>query len=215
MYPSVRQRFIAFNQQFEGRMPVMYLDTHKPPLVTTGVGNLIDPVAEALQLPFEWKHVIPRRLATPQEIEEEWNHVKSLTNLSQSPASIWGTVTRLFLNDAAMDNLIYQRLDANEAILKKRWAAQSNYATWPADAQLGLHSMAWAMGPGFNFPQFAQCCANGDFAGAAAQCHMADTNNPGLVPRNRANYRLFMNAAQVMTRAGTLSPAMLYYPQIL
>ena len=215
MYPSVRQQFIAFSKQFEGRMATMYLDTHAPPLVTVGVGNLIDPLSEALKLPFKWKDSPMERCATPQEIETEWNYIKSRVELSQRSASIWNTVTNLFLDDDGIDALVYQRLDANELILKRR-AAFQNFEEWPGDAQLALHSMSWAMGPAFKFPLFEQACAKGDFSSAAAQCHMADSNNPGLVPRNRANFRLFMNAAQVVRNSGGgLKPSTLYYPQVL
>lgn len=55
MHASVKSYFIAFSKQFEGRIHCMYLDTHDPPLVTVGVGNLIDPVSEAAKLPFRWK----------------------------------------------------------------------------------------------------------------------------------------------------------------
>lgn len=212
MHPSVRQQFIAFSKPFEGRMPTMYLDTHAPPLVTIGVGNLIDPLESALALPFLWKGTHPPRRATPQEITAEWTHVKCLVALSHSSSSIWNTVTQLFLDDAAIDNLIYRRLDANDAILKRRLQF-ANYESWPADAQLGVHSMAWAMGPAFKFPKFELAMMRRDFTAAAAQCHMSDTDNPGLTPRNRANYCLFMNAAQV--DAGKLTPGVVYYPKAL
>ena len=212
MHQSVRQFFIAFSKQFEGRMPVMYLDTHVPPLVTIGVGNLIDPVSEALGLPFLWKGTTPPRAANADEITSEWNHVKSQANLAHSASSVWNSVTHLFLGDAAIDNLIYQRLDANEAILKRRLPF-TNYEMWPADAQLALHSMTWAMGPGFKFPQFELAIMRRDFAAAAAQSHIEDSTNPGLTPRNRANHRLFANAAKV--DASQLNPETLYYPQAL
>ena len=212
MYPSVRQRFIAFSKQFEGRMPIMYLDTHAPPLVTVGVGNLIDPMDAAMKLPFQWKGQNPPKYATVHEIESEWSHIKSLVHLSQSGVSVWNGVTSLFLDDKGIDALVYQKLDANEVMLKKR-TAFAGYEAWPADAQLSLHSMTWAMGPGFQFPLFEQACLKNDFAGAAAQCHMSDATNPGLTPRNRANYQLFMNAAQVVK--GALTPSTLHYPQVL
>ncbi|HEY3739064.1 MAG TPA: hypothetical protein VGL53_04425 [Bryobacteraceae bacterium] len=196
-------------------MPVMYLDTHTPPLVTVGVGNLIDPIEAALELPFQWKNATPPRPATPSEIAAEWTHIKSLSSLSNHASSIWNTVTQLFLDDQAIDNLIYSRLDEDEAILLKRWPYMT-FATWPADAQLGVFSMGWAMGPSFQFPLFEQACIKQDFSTAATQSHMADAHNPGLTPRNKANYQLFMNAAQVLKNtSGNLSPETLYYPRIL
>jgi GH24 family phage-related lysozyme (muramidase) len=212
MHTAVRQQFIAFSKQFEGRMATMYLDTHAPPLVTVGVGNLIDPVAEAVKLPFCWKGPNQPHYATALEIEAEWNHVKGRVDLAHSPASIWNSVTSLFLDDEGIDALVLRRLDANDLILEKRFGHQS----WPADGQLGLHSMAWAMGAGFAFPLFEQSCRKGDFVSAAAQCRMADAGNAGLTPRNRANYRLFMNAAQVVKNTGgVLRPEVLYYPRAL
>ena len=210
MYASVRQAFSAFSKQFEGRMSVMYLDTHTPPLVTIGVGNLIDPLPEALKLPFQWKQ--SAKAATPQEITAEWTRIKSLTQLAQNSASIWNTVTRLCLSEDAIDALIHQRLSANEALLKRRLPFV-NYEVWPADAQLALHSMAWAMGPGFKFPLFELSMMRRDFAAAAQHCKMNDANNAGLTPRNKVNRQLFLNASQVDAQA--LIPASLYYPKAL
>ena len=45
MRPSVFAAFPGFITRFEGRLPFMYLDTKG--LVTTGVGNLIDPLVPA------------------------------------------------------------------------------------------------------------------------------------------------------------------------
>lgn len=210
MYPSVRSAFQTFSQRFEGVMATMYLDTHAPPLVTTGVGNLIDPVAEALALPFLWKKT--DRAATPDEITAEWTHVKGLTSLAHCNSSVWDKVTNLYLPAAAIGLLVLGRLDQNEKMLNRRWpfAALTN---WPADAQLGLFSMAWAMGPGFHFPLFEEAVRRRDFASAALQCGMNAAGNPGLVPRNVANTTLFRNAAQVERRG--LNPSTLVYPQSL
>jgi hypothetical protein len=69
---------------------------------------------------------------------------------------------------------------------------------WPADVQLGIHSMAWAMGAGFmrKFPKFTDACKACDWKRAAVECRMNTVNNPGLVPRNVANKKLFLTAAQ-------------------
>jgi hypothetical protein len=41
---------------------------------------------------------------------------------------------------------------------------------FPADAQLGLLSMSWGMGPMFNFPKFQAYVAAGDWSSAATEC---------------------------------------------
>ena len=46
MNDSVLTTFPSFTQQFEGRIPFMYVDVKR--LVTTAVGNLIDPLSTAL-----------------------------------------------------------------------------------------------------------------------------------------------------------------------
>jgi hypothetical protein len=79
--------------------------------------------------------------------------------------------------------------------------------------------MAWAMGPGFNFPMFQAACGKKDDAGnpapdfraAADQCHMDETGNPGLAPRNVANKQLFLNAADAID--GLLDPNDVHLPQ--
>jgi hypothetical protein len=214
MYSSVRANFIAFNSRFEGRMHCMYLDTHDPPLVTTGVGNLIDPVTIAVKLPFAWKNRPGRPPATPIEIANEWNRVKSRIPYIHVHSSIWDMITDLSLDDAAIDVLVLDKAGQNEAILKKR-PAYAQFDTWPADAQLALHSMAWAMGPGFHFPALAESCQKRDFASAARQCKMDDRNNPGLTPRNAANVQLFTNASKVQSPGSGLAPDRLYFPGVL
>jgi hypothetical protein len=99
------------------------------------------------------------------------------------------------------------KLAANETYLRQRYPA---YDDWPADAQLGLLSMSWAMGPGFKFPAFDAAVTDLDFARAATVCSINSTNNPGVVPRNAANKQLFGNAAAV--GAWALDPDVLWYP---
>ena len=195
-------------------MHCMYLDTHSPPLVTTGVGNLIDPVSEAVKLPFFWKNRPGHPTATQIEIANEWNRVKSKTAYSHFHSSIWDVLTELGLDDAAIDSLVLDKAMQNEAILKKR-VAFAQFDTWPADAQLGLLSMAWAMGPSFNFSFFAESCRKRDFASAAGQSHIDDRTNPGLTPRNAANVRLFANAAKVQAPNSGLPLNRLYFPEAL
>jgi GH24 family phage-related lysozyme (muramidase) len=207
MKQSVSDVFPGFSTRFEGRLSFMYLD--KKALVTTGIGNLIDPFSLARGLPWRPK-AEPDRDATPEEIETEWNFVKSDPDgRSQRGGGSFGSITTLELTDQAVDDLVRQKLNQMESFLVGR-SEFANFADWPADAQLGLLSMAWAMGPAFKFPNFQAACASQDFRTAADECHMDDSANPGLRPRNVANKQLFLNAAEALD--GNLDPEEVHMP---
>lgn len=204
MHPSVQKAFEGFSTKFEGFLPYMYLDIKG--LVTTGMGNLIDPIGAALGLP--WKRP-DGSLASQDEIRAAWNAVKARTDLAPKYGQAFAGVTTLRLDKDGIEQLIARKLKENEDYLRKKYPG---YEKWPADAQLGLHSMAWAMGPGFKFPAFDAAVNREppDFHAAAAASHINDAGNPGLTPRNKANFDLFTNAARVLETGA--DPSALYWP---
>jgi hypothetical protein len=156
--------------------------------------------------------------ATAEQISKEWRNLKNDPSLAARGYQACETLTQLELSDAAIDSLLLERLTSNENLLKRHpWFA--DFENWPADAQLGLLSMAWAMGAAGpeNFPVFRAACRRLDFKTAAAECKMDETGNPGLIPRNRANAMLFSNAAIVLERGpgDGFDSANLYYPGAL
>lgn len=201
MHPSVRARFRSFNEPLEGVVKYMYLDVKG--LVTIGVGNLIDPIGAALALPFRYKTKSGApgggQLASKADIEVEWKLIKGKRELARLGHRACAPLTKLELDDGAINHIILTRLSQNEGFLKRQKAFQ-RFDQWPADAQLGLLSMAWAMGPGFStgWPKFSAACEKMDFDAAAANCKMSEAGNPGVAPRNRANAHLFRNAAAVL-----------------
>ncbi len=200
MYDSVRSTFPRFTTQFEGRVSFMYLDVKG--LVTIGVGNLIDPQSAALGLPFV--HKAGGATASRAEIAAEWSSIKANVSLATKGYRACEPLTTLALTDDAIDNLVVQRLVQNEGLLRE---AFSGWDSWPADAQLGVLSMAWAMGAGFpnSWPKFSGACKAGDFAAAALNCRMIEAGNPGVRPRNDADVKLFQNAATVVAGGLDLS----------
>lgn len=181
----------------------MYLDVKG--LVTSGIGNLLDPVALALSLP--WKHT-DGTPATQEEIYAEWGYVKSRKDMAKMGGGAFAKITKLRLSDADIATLVINKAREMEAYLQAHYPT---YNQWPADAQLGLLSMAWAMGPAFHFPRF-QAAVNRavpDFNAASQQCLIYDPGNP-IGGRNGANQLLFKNAATVL--AHNLDPNTLYYP---
>lgn len=220
MFPSVQTAFRAFSTQFEDCIPYMYLDVLG--LVTVGVGNLVDPVTLAQALPFRFRNkagiATPGSAATPAQIAVEWQTLKGNPALGKQGHLACEPICQLELSDDSIGSLVISRLTSNENYLKRQ-APFQNFDTWPADAQLGLLSMAWAMGPAGpeGFPRFSAACQISDFKSAAAQCKMNEAGNPGLIPRNRANLTLFSNAAIVTAgeAQGRFERANLYYPRTL
>lgn len=207
MHTSVKEAFYGFTEKFEGAIPWMYLDIKG--LVTVAVGNLVDPISLVVNLPFiKMNTLLP---ATKDEIIAEWHLIKSNTQLAKKGHKAAEKLAKLRMTTEGMSNLVNFRLSQNEAYLRKRFPKLDE---WPADAQLALFSMAWAMGPAFKFTTLEKALNAGKFdvydANGRHLCWMNDTNNPGLRPRNIANVKLFENAAKVMKN--NLDISVLHYP---
>ncbi len=114
-----------------------------------------------------------------------------------------------FSDDAPGD--LAQRLLRDEGVLRKRYSA---FDAWPADGQVGLHTMAIVLGPGFALAGFRRAvdAAVPDFDQAAEHCAIPDGGMTVAV-LNARNERLFRNAAVVLRR--NLDPELLYFPQDL
>jgi GH24 family phage-related lysozyme (muramidase) len=205
VYSSVRTAFAPFTKTFEGRVPWMYLDAKA--LVTVAVGNVVDPVDAAISLPFVRK--TDQRAATRDEIRAEWQLLKDKSELAQKGYRACEAITSLRLTEATMDDLVHQKLDADESVLK---TAFPDWDSWPADAQLGVLSMAWALGAGFpvHWPKFASAAKAQDWFAAAAGCKIREVGHRGVKLRNVAHVVLFNNAAAVKGKALDLST--LHYP---
>jgi GH24 family phage-related lysozyme (muramidase) len=186
----------------------MYLDIKG--LVSVGIGNLIDPVELALALPFVHKE--GGSPATPDEIQAEWESLKADKDaLAKAGWKACTPRTHLQLSEQEIDTLVLTKAAQFESTLRSVTPEFASFDGWPADAQLGVMSMAWAMGPSFGkgWPKFRGAVAAGDWDGAAAECRMSDVGNPGLVPRNDANQQLFRNAATAVAQG--LDIAILQY----
>jgi hypothetical protein len=180
--------------------------------VTTGTGNLIDPVGAALVLP--WKRQ-DGSLANQQEVIDAWSTVKNAYPGIQSTAS--QSLTSLRLDQAALDNLLFRTLANFNDYLKSK---VPGYTSHPADAQLAHNSLAWAYGPGVYgvLGQYGQrmldAFANNDFATAADLLGPATAHeqsiNPGIVPRIAATKQLFLNADAAVKKKANFDS--LYFP---
>lgn len=216
------EMWLGLNEDKEGRTPFMYEDTKG--YMTTGVGNIL-PLQLALTLAWRVGSQTGR-LATKAEIEAEYWRMKALP-LEKAGGFAYRKHAQLFLDEASLDRLVENKLKgvSNQLRLRIRDLDQ-----WPLDAEVGLTSMAWAMGDGRifdgTFPKFVAHIRRRNFAeytlrngkseltgGAAKECKMVDADNPGVKPRNVMNRILFQNAAEVIRRGLDINK--LYYPQDL
>ena len=208
MRQSADDAFRKFTGDIEGSdVPFMYLDVKN--FCTTGNGNLIEPMSVAIGL--RWIHKDTCIVATADEIASAWRTVKSRTDLSQHGGMAYRDVTDLILDQQALDLLFVSRVNANEGLLRQRFPY---FGKIPADGQMALHSMSWAMGPAFNFPRFSAAINEFDFDTAAAECRIDDTFAPrpnAVTRRNDANRLMFDNCTTVMSLG--LDPDELWWPR--
>ncbi len=188
MRSTVSAIFPAFSKKFEGRISWPYLD--RKGLVTVGVGNLIDPLNFAFGL--GWIDNNTGQSATVEKIAQDWRAVKARQDLSQigGGSALWPPLTTIRLTDTAIDALVAGKLGEDARELLKFFPT---FEDFPAEAQLGILSMAWAMGPDrfADFPKFVAAANAGDWQTAANESHMQGV---GIEPRNDANKLLFHNA---------------------
>jgi len=203
MRSAVANAFTDFTIEHEGYTPYMYADVKN--LVTTGIGNLIDPIGAALSLPWKRSDGSP---ASQDEIRDAWNTVKSHTELNQRGGGSYQGLTTLRLNKQDIKNLVANKVSSNESILRTRFPG---FDSWPSDAQLGILSMAWAAGPGFKFPKFQAAASKlpPDFLTMAKESFMPSLGNKSG-GRNDNNNLLFTNAAKVLELRA--DPDRLYFP---
>lgn len=211
------EQYHQFSAPLEGRVPTMYADCLG--LITTGVGNLINTQQSALALPWL---LADGSKATSGEVLTDWNKLHA--NPSYYAARKWTVYTKTMLchlSDEAIDALVQRQLDLNEAIIRKRFP---KWDTFPADAQLAIMSMAWAVGAAFyqKFGNLAKLIDAENWELAARLDVPSDpksnwpgkireAGNPGVVPRNVKNRFCFQNAAVV--KAAGLEVTTLHWPE--
>lgn len=192
MKPATFDRWFLTTVGLEGSVPWMYLDILG--LVTTGIGNLIDPVESALALPWTigGNANVP---AAKHEINAAWHTVKAAQSMKLLGGANkrWADLTDLRLTQEGIEHVVRMKQLANESVLRHRWP---DYDDWPEAAQIAVNSWAWACGPAGAWPKFDAALKARDWATAAKEGHIEDSKNPGVRPRNAWQVALFAEAAE-------------------
>jgi GH24 family phage-related lysozyme (muramidase) len=212
MYPSTLAAFQTWTEDQEGRVAWLYLDNLG--LVTVAIGNLVDattgnpsaPWTPALALPF--KHGQGGSPAAADEIQAAWQAVKARQDLKDIGGgnAKFAALSDLRLDPADIDALFAKTRDSFIATLKKRFPNLDNA---PADAQMALLGMSWALGPAFasGWPKFTAAFNSGDYLTAMAESVISN----GTAKRNAQQGLMLANAAAVVKQG--LDPSKLYFPQ--
>lgn len=216
MLDSIKQLFQPWSAHYEGNaLPFPYADVLG--LVTTGTGNLIDPVSAMLALPWRISsHGNSNAaaeesdpLAPQSDVIAAFNAVKanlipgvvngkSLANGGRGGGGFY-PYTTVRLSKSGLDQLVNSKLQANDNQLHEYFP---DAGSWPADAQLALHSFAWAaglghVGPSGDFKMLRAALLKKDFNAAAEQVKLAGY---GVDERNAANKQMLQNAAAVVSK---------------
>jgi len=131
MRQSARDVWLTFNHPLEGRVYWMYLDVKG--LVSTAVGILIDASRTPLHPPTDEEREASHRMARPfawmrgdgtlaadQEIDDEWDSVKSMMALASHGGGTFESRTTLRLTDEEVDRIVFDKLDEMEGVLTGR-----------------------------------------------------------------------------------------------
>jgi len=211
MRASVRAHWVELNEPLEGNVPFMHLDPRG--LVRAGLGTLIDVTSAPLGPPTAAERAASVSLANElgwsaddgqpasrEAVEAEWDLVKSRVDLAAQGAQAFRPLTTLRLTGQAVELATHTKLERLAQQLRAR-DAFAGFEDWPADAQLGVLSMAWAVGPAFTFPAFQAFVRDGDFASAAGVCRISPDQGT-LRRRNDLNERCFRHAARTVAEGG-------------
>lgn len=247
--------FLKYTTDHEGYTPFLYADGFN--LVTSGIGNLLDnsarnsfdtsanAMAPAMGLPWKFrapgwssKNPLAGTNASQTDIMNAWIAVKLQEQVNpgfnQKGGGAYAGLTQITLDIAGINKLVNDKIASNELILRKEYPG---YESLPIDAQFGLNSMSWAMGPAFwpalrphpelpantadnipYFQAFKDAIDKGDFTSAAKHSQfkgggsLTDAGVPGVRPsaRNHDLVIMFNNAASSV-KVGA-SPDLLIFP---
>ncbi len=210
MRSAVRDAWLEFTEPIEGGVACLYNDVRG--LTTIAYGNLCNSPGEAAALPL----VHPDgTFATTAEKIAAWSTVHSDPKCATHGWRYAATLTRLRLTRDGMGGLALRKLDQNDAALHNRLP---DWESYPACAQMALHSLAWACGAAAHFPRLFSAAAARDWDACSVEITINEwtpegIRNAGLIPRNVADKILMLNAQRV--EAYGLDPDMLEWRVIL
>lgn len=194
MRDAVRNAFVAYSKPFESCVHYPYLDVKG--LATVGIGDLEEPLSEFQKLPFARGVGGPKCCAA--EIQAAYWKLKHCGLDPKAGGAQYEAVTDLRLSDDDITNIVATKLAQIEAVLI---TLLPNFAQAPADAQLAVLSMAWALGAYFpkQWPKFSAAFRAAKWGVCDQECQPSaaemKANNDSFRKRVASWHQLFKNAA--------------------
>jgi hypothetical protein len=215
----VPAKFLDFTTKHEGDAEdaggfYFYLDVDG--WVTIGLGNKVDPLRDAMGLDYVWPDGTGVHWS---DVARAWGAVKMRQDLRKKGGGPTGPFPALTKIRATRES-IAKRVHATLLDFDRKLIGYfPEWETWPADAQLGCLSMAWAMGPHFprTWPKFSAACRARNWAdyetietpnglevvltktcaagNASASKEELERQNPSFRDRNARNVAFFESAA--------------------
>jgi hypothetical protein len=186
----------------------------------TGKANRNAGLAMAVALEWVFKPEHPNRNArcTPADIARDYDVVLGMEELGrQGPGHLaeWKRATNCRITRDGLKRAVQNKIIGNINFVKTmRTGAKSigDFDSFPADAQLCVASLTWAIGNEFGYPNFCKACREASWFAAAKECGFSDKSN--TLPRRQAAQELMMRNAGC-TALGGGDPNILHWPGTL
>jgi hypothetical protein len=212
------EQFVKFTESLEGGAFIDFMFMVQDKQVATGLGITFvhhGGLDEAKRLPWHLKGSTTPR--TPDEIEADFNTVLSHPEIA-FPGNLdkWSKLTSSRLARHVLLSHCKSKIVDNLNTVRRRGFV-GDYDSFPADAQLCVASITWAVGPNFDkvrgeramVDAFCAACKARDFRLAEENCTYSDTRN--TLPRRSAEQRTMMHNADLIER-GQGDPSTLFFP---
>lgn len=177
---TLKQQLKIKLEEYEGRVPFMYLDTKGN--VTVGIGHLLATAEHAKALPFISK--VTAQPADSQQITDEFNLVKSQFLSRNQGIKRFKAITMLCISNATIDELTEKYITSFTRDLISIYGSHF-FLTIPDPVKLALYDMIFNLGMwGLKneWPKFNRHIINRDWKSAAVECQRNE------VPPNRNQY---------------------------
>lgn len=196
MRTQAQAQFYPEMKLLEGYLSWLYFDTHKPPLATTGIGDMIDAGGKlstyGRTLPWRKKS---GAYASEAEADAEYARLSAL-GISAKGGYAYRQYASLFLDEPVIEWMFGAKRDAMESDVRRFLPGWDDLR---ADAQLAAMSMVWNVGQnmfnpksGAYWPNLSAALKAGDYVRAADNCLV----NGKTSERNRRNRKMFLQAAR-------------------